>query len=209
MNKTLQNTDLEYLKKLITTMSFLAQSAPKQMLVIKNLQSETVFCSEYLAKLIGENVNSMLGHKTPLSLFNNDADFESILIKEDQKIIEQRLPRVLFKTVKFKNGFSPIISIKSPLINPDTRNVVGILFQGYEQGVLSHQHYLLGSESENKINDALEKPVLSTREKQVIFFFLAHLSSQEIAEMIFQIEDKRVSKSTIDGVFNDQLYCPS
>jgi hypothetical protein len=32
------------------------------------------------------------------------------------------------------------------------------------------------------------------------------MSSQAIAEMLFQLEGKRVSKSTIDSIFNDQLY---
>lgn len=54
--------------------------------------------------------------------------------------------------------------------------------------------------------NASEFPKLSKREKQVIFFFMANLSSLEIAEMIYKIEGKKVAKSTIDSLFNDQLY---
>jgi hypothetical protein len=32
------------------------------------------------------------------------------------------------------------------------------------------------------------------------------LTSQEIADIIFKIEGKKISKSTIDSLFNDQLY---
>lgn len=35
---------------------------------------------------------------------------------------------------------------------------------------------------------------------------MANLSSQEIADMIYEIEGKKIAKSTVDSLFNDQLY---
>jgi hypothetical protein len=206
MKNAYPSSDEDYLKELIDSLSFLSEATPRQMLAIKNIHSEMVYCSEYLAELIGASVDSLLGKKTRLSLYNDDPDFENILIREDQTIIEQRIPKIVFKVNNFQKGLLPYISMKSPLINPDTQNVVGILFQGLEQGVLSPQHYFSRGDAGSHINDVYENMRLTKREKQVIFFFLANLSSQEIAEMIYKVEGKRVSKSTIDGVFNDQLY---
>ncbi len=47
---------------------------------------------------------------------------------------------------------------------------------------------------------------LSKREKQVVFLFLSNFNSQEIANILSQIDNKSISKNTIDSVFADQLF---
>ncbi len=35
---------------------------------------------------------------------------------------------------------------------------------------------------------------------------MSHLSSQEIANILHEMEGKQILKSTVDSIFNDQLY---
>lgn len=87
---------------------------------------------------------------------------------------------------------------------------MGLLFQGFEIGGTTLEKHIIKAFDDNaKKSNTLksgELPKLSRREKQVIFFFMANLSSQEITEMLYKIEGKHIAKSTIDSLFNDQLY---
>ena len=199
--------DEEFLDAFISSIFFLTQAIPHQMIVIKNLQSEHIFCSEYFADLTGVKSNELIGKKVWLPLYkgSDESEIETILRREDQTIINNRTAETFLKINRFSNGLLPYLSIKSPIINPYTDHVVGILFQGFEMGNFNFSHYLKNLNlPEVKVNNTL--PELSKREKQVIFFFLSNLSSQEIAEAIYLHEGKKITKSTIDSVFNDQLY---
>lgn len=211
MTKYLLRTDYSdkaFLKKAVLCISFLSQAIPNQIISIKNCASEHIFCSEYLAQLIGVDAKEVIGKKVLLPLYDYEIAIEAIIAAEDQAIMTSRLPIIVLKINRFTKGLTPYTSIKSPLINPSTNNVVGILFQGFEIGLTSLNQYLAKDFSPVGINklEIAKPPHLSKREKEVIFFFLANLSSQEIAEMLYKIEGKRITKSTIDSLFNDQLY---
>ena len=85
---------------------------------------------------------------------------------------------------------------------------MGIFLQVFEYGVTSNLHQQIGDLYHlfSAKKSSSEKIKLSKREKQVIFLFLANLNSQEIADTLFKIDNKRITKSTIDSVFTDQLY---
>ena len=193
----------EFLRKVIETVSFISTVSPKQMVGIKDIHSNHLYCSNYLLKMIGVTEKEAIGKKVYLALYDNDPDFEKIIIDEDQKIMQFREPQTLLKINKFKNGLTPYFCQKSPLINPETNKVEGIMTQGYEIGLTHFQNHFLKKSSELKSTIDIH---LTKREKQVIYFFMSHLSSQEIAEILSKMEEKSISKSTIDSVFNEQLY---
>jgi hypothetical protein len=210
LNQPFEKTysDRDFLALVVELMEFLTKTIPKQMIVIKNIHSEQIFCSDYMLQLSGTTASEIMGKKTSLALYDNDPDFENIILEEDQMVFTSREPKTLLKINKFTTGLTPYLCTKSPIINPSSNRVIGLLFQGFEIGPTSLEHYIkkLFPLSKRKKVDSSLLPKLSKREKQVVFFFLANMSSQEISEILYKIEGKRISKSTIDSLFNDQLY---
>lgn len=199
--------DHDFLKHAVSALAFLSEAAPKQMIAVKDLNSVIIFCSDYLSTLTGLSPNQLLGKKVWLSLYDNDMDFEKIIVEEDQVIINSREPKLVLKINRFCQGLMPYLAIKMPIINPKTNNVVGVLFQGWEICTTALTTHLTNtSQSQNKTKNLSNRPKLSKREKEVIFFFMANLSSQEIAEILHKIGGKPIAKSTVDSLFNDQLY---
>lgn len=199
--------DQDFLEKVVSSAAFLSEAMPKQMIGIKDINSEHIFCSDYLAALMGIKPTQLAGKKVWLHLYDNDANFEEIIVAEDQTIIKSRESKLALKINKFHTGLLPYTCIKTPLINPKTNHVVGLLFQGFEIGtMLLKKNAIKVTVSEKNHAKSSALPKLTKREKQVIFFFMANLSSQEIAEMIYKMEGKKIAKSTIDSLFNDQLY---
>ncbi len=201
-------TDTEFLKAICSAVVFLAKAMPRQMITIKGADSGHLFCSDYLAELVGVKAEQLMGHKVWPAIYDHNPDIETIIREEDQAVILARKPKVIFKINRFTTGLMPYFACKAPLINPKTDQVVGVLFQGFEMGALTLNQHVMDAVSSmsqtHKTQGAC--PRLSKREKQVVFFFMMHLGSQEIAEMLHQLEGKIIAKSTIDSVFIDQLY---
>ena len=181
------------------------------MIGVKDINSVNVYCSQYFAETVGLSVKDIIGKIYFLSCYDQ---FLDIVLDEDRVVIETKKTHTFLKVNKFHNIIKPIVIFKSPIINPNTNNVVGILFQGFEYSAtynITHQIsklYNIFNESELKYKISCNKKCiqLTKREKQVVFFFLAHLGSQEIANILYQIDNKKISKSTIDSIFTDKLY---
>ena len=167
--------------------------------------------SKYFAETVGLKIEEILGKIYFLSCFDQ---FLDIVLDEDRVVIETKKTHTFLKVNKFHNVIKPMVIFKSPIINPTTNHVVGVLFQGFEYSAtcnITHQInklYNIFDDSEHKYKTSCSKKCiqLTKREKQVVFFFLAHLGSQEIADILYKIDNKKVSKSTIDSIFTDKLY---
>ena len=204
--KSMSNDD--FLEKAFSTARFLSEISPKQMISIKGCDSTHLYCSSYLLQLMGATEKGIIGKTVWFPLYDHSSDIEKIIREEDLSIIESREPKMVFKINRFTTGLTPYVCSKAPIINPDTNDIVGILFQGLEMGSVNLDQYLLKDIFLNRKNNVeiLLAPKLSKREKQVIFLFMAHLTSQEIAAVINEVDENQVLKSTVDGIFNDQLY---
>ena len=199
--------DQDFLKRAISAAAFLSEATPKQMIAVRDLNSVIIFCSDYLSTMTGLPLDQLLGKKIWLSLYDNDMDFEKVIVDEDQVIINGREPKLVLKINRFCQGLTPYLAIKTPIINPETNHVVGVLFQGWEICTTALTTHLISTlQSPKKIKNVSNQQKLSKREKEVIFFFMANLSSQEISEMLYKIGGKSITKSTVDSIFNDQLY---
>lgn len=134
-----------------------------------------------------------------------------MVIEEDKSIIKTRKGYASLKIINFSDGLKPRVFLKHPLINSNTDNVVGVLFQTFEWGITTNftqqiiQLYNTFDHEERTIADKMSYK-LTKRERQVVFFFLARLSSQEIADTLFKLDGKKIAKSTIDNIFTEQLY---
>lgn len=200
------DTDAAFLTTIVSSMAFLTRALPKQMISIKSCDSAVIFCSDYFAELIGIKPSEIIGNKFWSALYDDDMTFANIIAAEDQAVITSREQKAVLKINHFKQGLMPYLCIKTPIINPSTGNVAGLLIQGFEIGAASYLQKIMPTLTKTQKIVSASLPHLSKREKQVIFFFMANLSSQAIAEMLYQLEGKHISKSTIDSIFNDQLY---
>ena len=198
--------DNEFLEQAVQAATFLSLASPKQIITVKNSDSVHVFCSDYLSKLTGIELDQLLGKKVWLPLYDNDSNLEKTILAEDKEIMSHREGKMLLRINRFVSGLTPYLSLKIPLINPATNHVVGLLFQGWEIGANLTTLMVAPLNLTRKSIHLTKMPKLTKREKEVIFFFMSHLSSQEIADMLSNLEKKSMSKSTIDSIFNDQLY---
>jgi hypothetical protein len=182
-------------------------SVPHLMFGVKNTHSQIIYYSHSYANFLEINPDKILGKTTVPPLYDN-LEIEATIFKEDQQVINNREQLRLLKINKVANRLKPYICVKSPIINPLNQEVVGILLQGLEISVLNLNQLITNCYATIKPPrlEAPKLPHLSKRERQVIFLFMAQLTSQEIAEMIYRLEHKKVSKSTIDSLFTDQLY---
>ena len=184
-------------------MRLLDNAIPDQMLGIKDINSINIYCSKAFANALGVLETDVIGKHF---CTNHILD---IVTNEDQLVFKTRKLHAFLKIYKFHNIIKPLIFIKSPIINPDTKNVIGLFLQVLEYSIAKDFRmqvcglYNIFATKEKELHNIIK---LTKREKQVVFFFLAHLSSQEIADMLYQLEKKPVTKSTIDSIFTDGLY---
>lgn len=204
MSKKIQ-TDQAFLEKIIESLKCLDSAVPHQKVGIKDTNSIVRYCSFAFAKGVGVEIDNIIGK---LDWLPHKEPFLDIALNEDQKVMDARETRMFLKINRFNQTLKPLLCVKSPLINPETNNVVGTIFYLFDYNFsMNFQQYIESLYKKNQIHQPNEATIkLSKREKQIIFFFLAHFSSQEIAGLLYQIENKKVTKSTIDSIFTEQLY---
>lgn len=193
----------ETLAQAISAAKLLEAVMPTALLCIKDLNSRYVFCSQHLAESLGTTVASLLGQPVSGQAYDDTDEVSDQIIEEDRAVISTKKPQSLLKIARFNKTFSPHWVVKSPIISAKTGEVVGVFVQGFEALLPSIHDYLNTGSDEARHDEAVS---LTAREKQVVFLFLANFSSQAIAETLGHLEGKRIAKSTIDSVFNDQLY---
>lgn len=201
--------DYDYLNYTISALEILSTAAPDQLIGIKDTESKHVYCSQSFADLVGLPREKIIGQSNCVPY--RDELMIEMAIEEDKNIIKTRKGYASLKIINLTDGLKPRVFIKHALINPTTNNVVGILFQTFEWGITTNftqqiiQLYNAFDHEERTIADKMAYN-LTKRERQVVFFFLARLSSQEIADTLFKLDGKKIAKSTIDSIFTEQLY---
>lgn len=191
------------LNSFIEKMSTLANMLPTQIIGIKNIESHYVYCSPSFATLLGYSVEDIVGKH---DMFVNNENMTRI--REDQQIIKTRKALSFIHIDNLKGRLSPLTFIKSPIIDDKSNQVIGILCQVFEFATIDMAQQILNMYHNLQLDKQNKQllPKLTKREKQIIFFFLANLNSAEIVEVIYRMENKKISKGTIDGVFTDQLF---
>ena len=193
----------ENFAEILEKLKALEKFVPNLMFGIKNLNSEIVHFSESYAKFLGFNVSDVIGKKTNYDLYD-DKEIDKVLEDEDKLVIQSRQTLYLLKIHKVTDSLKPHICMKFPILD-ENNYAVGIMFQSIEMSIYNFGQHVTNSHELLSQNN-LQVPKLTKREQQVAYLFMNHLTSQEIAGAISQIEKRKISKSTIDSVFNDQLY---
>ncbi len=191
--------------KFIEHIQATALMLPSQIIGVKDLNSRYIYCSPSYKELLGTSPANVVGKH---GMFISDTN-EEARIKEDNEIIATKKPKAFLHIDKIKSRLTPLTFIKSPIIDPDNQEVIGVLCQAFEFATIDPREQLLRAyDNLPSIEGTLRGgcPKLTRREKQVIFLFLSNLNSQEITEVFYKLEGKKVSKSTIDSLFTDQLF---
>lgn len=168
-----------------------------------------MYASPAYCLLVGKPLEDLLKLQScALSLsFNEEGTTLNQPDAIELEVLNKRQPKSYIRIHDFATGITPRTFVKSPIIAPVTEEVIGLFVQCFELGNISLE--------QNSPN--IDKPInypnivnlslnLSKREKQLIYFCIAKLSSQEIADKISKIENKTISKNTIDNIFQNQLF---
>lgn len=190
------------LNQFVEQIRTLAAMLPTQIIGVKNLDYKYIYCSPSFAKILGYSVEEVIGEH---GMFLNDPN-NTARISEDTAIIQSRKEQSFVHIDRVDGQVSPFTFIKSPIIEPQTQEVIGILCQVFNFSTFNLSQQVLNFHKGVTKQAKTQLPKLSKREKQVIFLFLANLNSSEIVEVIYKLEGKRISKGTIDCVFTDQLF---
>lgn len=196
-------SDNMFLQGVIYQVNSLMKILPKQLFSIKDLDATTIYMSEGLANFLQIEVSSIIGKVTLFSLYE-DPDIEQKIKEEDKKIINSRMAGTILKVNKINGSLKAYLCIKAPIINPETNHVVGLLVQVIESGIVNFMDNLLLENIECNSSDVV--PSLSKRERQVIFFFMAHFSSEEIVQALLKVSGKKITKNAVDNIFKDQIF---
>ncbi len=198
--------DIEFLNNIANSFKQIEDGLPNLITIIKNLDSKIVYASSIYATMEGKPISELLG-KTGLPPKTGKYNPETS-IAEDINVITHKKRYEFLKIGNFCNKIQPLIVIKDPIINRTTGNVVGIFYWWKKISMNSLNQEIISSFnviSTNKTGVTIGVK-LSKREKQVIFLFLTNLSSQEIASTLSLMDNKVITKSTIDGLFTEQLF---
>lgn len=195
----------EFLDRLTASLDILDSALNSVCVVIKGLDSRTLYVTKTHNRVFNCDSSIINNFALPEEAENYQ---HSQSLEEEQKVISSRKKQLSFNIHFYDGKVQPYISNKFPIINPDTDEVIGVLCSFHKIPFSSIHHQLLRAFKIYKIatkSPDIEAFKLTKREKEAIFLFLSGLNSLEIAHILSEIEQKSVTKSTIDSLFAKQL----
>ena len=191
-----------FINDIIQHFQALDRFTPNRFMAIKNKDLQYVYINSGFAKVYGLEIQSMLGKSEPE--LNNNSLSNGYDPKEERKIIRHNRTEYYLNISKTKDRQIPVILSKTPIINPTDNCTAGILIECLDMNVFSVSRNICRQITIPKESINLhEKIKLSVREQQVVFLFLANFNSQDIADIINQIEDNHITKNTVDSIFRN------
>ena len=157
------------------------------------------------------NLNSIFAAKSLADIGVTPLELQKFLLDpkinqyRKKAITEQKIVKILI--VRSVNAGTIIaITTYSPIFNPSTRNLVGLYVDVHKLDIFNLSNILSRYYKNGNLEiPSFSGPILTEREKQVIFFFLLNLESLTIAEILSKIENKSISKNAVDQMFTRQL----
>jgi len=209
-------SDKEFFNKFINAIEIVVMASPLQVISVMDTTLIFQTCSVEYARLFGTTPDQLIGlsgRDNIKRVINNQEVIQPIynpifvdrIESEFYQVINTQQPCMYLKILNYSSGRSPKIWLYHPVINPDTGKSIGIICQAMDYTSASLAKVIAPSKSKFKNRFDSDKISLSHREKQVIFFFLANYSSQEISDIINQHENSKTSKNSIDAVFRSLI----
>ncbi len=204
----IENRDQDFLNRFIESTRVISDGLPKLIVGIKDKNLLHKYCSRHYLELLNVDASEIIGKKHIKNYRGTRASH--MILRDDAALIAHRRETTHLLIVRLNNALKPRVIIKSPIINPETENVVGIIYRGFDYASANINRDIVSIEHARDDTCELNRPELernlTRREKQVIFFFLANFTSNDIAKIISEFEGKPISKSTVDSIFSNQLY---
>ena len=195
---SINQSDSEFLTHYIKCLDFISQNTSAMLYNVLNITCDTVLYKSIFNEKRGatdQEVQKLLN--------------DSRLKEYRSKAVSSRGNIKLLAIKSFPQSITQIRIISNlPLINPATNNVVALLVNVHPIEVFNLSSILAkyyNHQLEDLIHPRINLVNLTERERQVVFFFILHLESQAIADILAKIENKSISKNAIDQIFHKQL----
>lgn len=194
----------EFLAKVIAKYKRLDELMPFFRISIKDTKTKILYATQRYKYTRGEDSSQIGEYGLPPTVYKYN---QNQSINEELEVQQTRTVKHSINMNYFEGTIQPYMTSKYPLINPDTDEVLGVVVVLHKVLYSNIQHQLL------RALEIYEQPQfvdfnqynLTKREKELIFLFLNGLSSKEIAMVLSKLENKPVSKNTIDNIFANQL----
>ena len=196
-------TDEEFLEKVIAKYKRFDELIPAFRIAIKDSAARIVFAT-HMYKVTRQEAANTGSFGLPPSEHKYN---QSQSIAEEIEVCRTKTVKHSINMNYFEGTIQPYMTSKYPLVNPDTGNSIGIIVVLHKVLYSNIQHQLLRVLEIYKQPEYVdfEQYNLTKREKELIFLFLNGLSSKEIALVLSKLENKEISKNTIDNIFSNQL----
>ena len=176
---------------------------------IHDLNGEMLFVSDKFRKLIRKSSDSKapyhdfdIARTPPESICSINASLnKAIQTREVQNCLSINLNRE-------NPDYHVLQVVKSPIINPHTDNVVGVIveFCKIDFPLYFHKIFQIQPKQISKTKVISSDELLTTREHEIAFLLFYCRNSDEIASTINTFNDKFITSKTIRNIIRQQLY---
>ena len=194
---SLNNADKLYLEQYISSIQLVSASSLEMGYDVTDLDF----------RIIAKSQQNKYGTRRTNDTLDKFRNVTSLDFYRQKSITQQRVIKILAVSLLPDTGtFLTVVSWR-PVYNAETGNIIALLCLAHNLEVFNlvdilRRFYKTG----NLISPRPINLQLTEREKQVIFFFLLNLDSRSIAEILTKIENKKISESSINHMFNQQLF---
>lgn len=149
---------------------------------IKDINSHKLTCTEEYADLIKLSKDEVINSD---NVFPNTPEYKKIIRDQDLAIISSRLTHKYLEIYDYSMQKKAYVFTKSPLINRETNNVVGIIYEAQDLAIYNLRYSMI---TKNKFQEELTEIDISRlkpRDYEVLFcHILGFISMKEIAKAI-------------------------
>lgn len=191
-----------------------------QMIGLKDLNNSFLIVSEQYAQLMGIQRSELtkVCKRTKNSTISLDLDARDIIIHKKYEYVIKNKRSVKYIDIHNRDGSTyAFVFTKSPLINPSTDNVVGVVHKLDKFSAPYIQHIFTQVNTNNSLN--LDDIELSDREKIILFFMSLGITNyKQIADIMTTLREneeithdnvkysvKKLLKVTDTCFYNDML----
>ena len=190
-----------FINDVILHFQALDKFTPNRFMAIKDKDLKYIYVNAGFASVYGLNSERIIG-KSELELERKFMTGYSA--KEEHNIIYNNSAEYYLNISTNNNHQIPVVFSKTPITNPHSGNVAGILIECLDMNIFSVSRNICRQmEIPNEPIKAQKAIRLSLREQQAVFLFLANFNSQDIADIINKIEGNHITKNTIDSIFRN------
>ena len=170
--------------------------------------------TDIVAKIYGfKSMDHTIG-KTYVDIPCNAVKCADIFLQQDREIEQERLARNILEIQDYYTGFAAYNTIKSPIINPSTNNVLGTYAQGVKleinfglKAILDIYGTRFSKYSSMYVCNSLSKFKLTEVERDILFCICLGISRhKDIAHLLSAIYKRNVDHSTTVNDTFRRLY---